>query len=149
MLLRGSGERRGRAYDLLAVTRGEHADSGVHGGRELVAFSEAAVVGRVEEIASARDGVRRVLGEEAVVDAAAVVGNFERMVRIADGTGIPLDRPVAMLTADMRAEIGIDAFASAANTPPVTGLQRVVGRLLRRMVPVVLRVMGIRRRTSP
>lgn len=30
------------------------------------------------------------MGVEAMVDAAAVASNFERMVRIADGTGIPL-----------------------------------------------------------
>jgi hypothetical protein len=30
------------------------------------------------------------MGVAAMVDAAAVASNFERMVRIADGTGIPL-----------------------------------------------------------
>ena len=50
----------------------------------------------------------------ALVDAAAVVGNFERMVRIADGTGIPLDKPVAMVSADMREELGLDAKSVAA-----------------------------------
>ena len=38
--------------------------------------------------------------------AAGVIGNFERMVRIADGTGIPLDRIVDAMTSDFRAEFG-------------------------------------------
>ena len=75
------------------------------------------------------------------MDAAAVIGNFERMVRIADGTGIPLDKPVAMITADMREELGIDRFATAVNTPTLNGFQRMLGRLMAGMMPVALRVL--------
>jgi hypothetical protein len=41
-------------------------------------------------IATTRGAVVEAMGVEAMVDAAAVAANFERMVRIADGTGIPL-----------------------------------------------------------
>ena len=46
------------------------------------------------------------------MDAAGVIGNFERMVRIADGTGIPLDRIVDALTSGFRGELGLDDLDS-------------------------------------
>ncbi len=48
------------------------------------------------------------LGVEALVDAAAVIGNFERMTRIADGTGIPLGDTLAAVTVDIREDLGLD-----------------------------------------
>ena len=118
--------------------------SGVPGGEALTAFAEAAVTGDEAAGGAARERVRSELGEAAMVDAAAVIGNFERMVRIADGTGIPLDRPVAMISAEMRDELGLDAFASASHTAPVRGLQRLVGRALFRVFPLVLRLFHTR-----
>ena len=111
-------------------------------GEALTAFAEAAVAGDEQVVSEARQRVRSELGEAALVDAAAVIGNFERMVRIADGTGIPLDKPVAMISADLREELGIDAYDGAAHTAPVRGLPRLLGRGLSRMLPAVLRVMS-------
>ena len=71
------------------MTAGGEA-AGVRGSAELTAFAEATVAGDPGAIASARAAVRTALGDEATVDAAAVIGNFQRMVRIADGCGIPL-----------------------------------------------------------
>lgn len=51
------------------------------------------------------------LGTDAFVDAAAVVANFNAIDRIADATCIPIDSERVELTADLRAELGIDAFA--------------------------------------
>ena len=99
------------------------------------------MTGEEAGLAEARERVASELGEAAMVDAAAVIGNFQRMVRIADGTGIPLDTPVAMISADMRADLGIDAYDGASNTAPVRGFQRLVGRGLSRMLPTVLRFM--------
>ncbi len=45
-----------------------------------------------------------------MVDAAGVIANFQRMVRIADGIGIRLDDPVMMLTADIRVDLGINDY---------------------------------------
>lgn len=119
-------------------------DSGVAAGDELVAFAEAAMVGSEADVRSARDGVRAALGDEAAVDVAAVIGNFERMVRIADGTGIPLDGPLALMTAEMSSEIGTDRFASAANTPKLNIFQRTLSRVVRLVMPLVFRVVGAR-----
>jgi len=126
-----SGELEGARYDLHAVTAGNAAASvGVPHERELVALAEAVVRGGETELAEARRAARAALGPEAFVAAAAVAGNFERMVRIADATGIPLDAPLDAISADMRAELGIDAFGSAANTPRVSAPRRLLGRAL-------------------
>jgi len=137
MLLRASGE----PIDLQAVTEGADVDSGLPGGAGLTALAEATVKGDEAAIRSARERVQAELGEAALVDAAAVAGNFERMVRIADGTGIPLDEPVAVISADLREDLGIDAFGGSENTAEVTGLRRLAGRGLSKMLPLVLRVM--------
>jgi len=59
------------------------------------------------------DAVQKSLGEAGVIGAAAIISTFQRMVRIADGTGIPLDNGLDLLSADLRDEIGINGFASA------------------------------------
>jgi len=118
--------------------------SGVPGGEALTALAEAAVGGDEQALRAARESVRRALGDEALVDAAAVVGNFERMVRIADGTGIPLDEPMAMITADMRAELSIDAYGGAERTGEIRGAKRLAGRLLSRVLPTAFKLLARR-----
>lgn len=142
MMLRVSTETKNQDVDLNAVMGRADGDVGVKGGAELTAFAEATVSGGNNAITAARQRLVDVLGAEATVDAAGVIGNFERMVRIADGTGIPLDTPVSLVSADMREEIGIDKFSTARNTPAVTGIRRLVGRVLRRMMPMLLRYMS-------
>ena len=139
MLLRASGEAQGERVELAGVT-GDAVPEGVRAGAELAAFAEAIVRGEAAPIAAAREAVVSALGEAAMVDAAAVAGNFQRMVRVADGTGIPLDKPVALVSADIREALGLDTFANAVHTPPVQGVQRLLGRGMARMLPLVLRV---------
>ena len=91
-------------------------ESGVEHGAVLLRFADAAV-GRAPDLAEAREALHAAMGADAVVDCAAVVANFQRMVRIADGCGIPLD-PVAIgASADFRERLGVHAYSSAANTP--------------------------------
>jgi hypothetical protein len=126
-----SGEIEGARYDLHAVTDAAAAGrSGVPHERELLALAETVVRGGEAAIASARAGAIAALGPAGFVEAAAVASNFERMVRIADATGIPLDAPLDAMTASMRADLGIDAFGSAANSPPLSVGRRALGRAL-------------------
>ncbi len=67
------------------------AKSGVAHEEILLALAEAMVNGNEETLSAARTRVLEELGPAPLVDAAAVASNFERMVRIADATGIPLD----------------------------------------------------------
>lgn len=85
---------------------------GVRGEAELNAFADA-VIGRDASLEAARAGVARVLGEAAMVDAAAVIAGFDAITRVADGSGIPLEDQKAAATADWRQALGIDAFWDA------------------------------------
>ncbi len=69
------------------------------------------------EIGRQRAALRAVLSPEAFVDAAAVIAAFNVVDRIADATGIPLDEMMRATSADLRAQLGLSRFGSAANTP--------------------------------
>jgi len=92
-----------------------------------------------EAIKSARQGVADQLGDEAMVDSAAVIANFQRMVRIADGTGIQLDTPVAVLTDGIRDNLGINAYGSVENTPGLNFAQKLLSKVLQPIIPIVIK----------
>ena len=79
------------------------------------------------------------MGDAEVVDAAAVIANFQRMVRIADGTGIPIDGPLDVLSADLRHELGINEFSSAEGRGKNGLLRRLAAPLMRLVAARVLR----------
>ncbi len=76
-------------------------------GPELVAFAEAIVTG-AETLGQSRAAVVEALGPEAMVDAAGVASNFERMVRVADATGIELGDLLEQASADVRSALGLE-----------------------------------------
>ena len=125
-----SSETSGAAADLRAVSDVSRA-SGVPHGEALLAFADALVGEDDARLESARKAVLEALGPAGLVDAAGVASNLERMVRIADGTGIPLEARVRLITGELRDELELDDFRSAANTPAPTPAQRLVGRALR------------------
>ncbi len=90
-------------------------DSGVEHGEVLLRYSDAAVR-HTPNLAEAREAVNAAMGPDAVVDCAATVANFQRMVRIADGCGIPLDSFSRRESEKWRDGLGIDGFRSRANT---------------------------------
>lgn len=115
-------------------------------GPALTAFAEALVQGDEAALAEARGRVLQALGPAGLVDAAAVASNFERMVRIADATGIPLDTPMAALTADLRDRLGLDRFASAAHTKRLGWFRLRAAAGLRGAMRAALRWSARRRR---
>ena len=80
-MLRASSQNSDEAIDLSLITSPGDAgsDGGVTHGNLLVAFADAVVGDDEGAIAPLRHRVRSELGEEQLVDAAAVVGNFQRM----------------------------------------------------------------------
>ena len=64
-----------------------------------------------------RAALRGVLSAESCVDAAAVIAAFNVVDRVADATGIPVEPELMMMSADVRQELNLTRFASAANTP--------------------------------
>jgi len=144
MLLRASGETMGDTPDLRAVNEGAAAAGGVAGGRALLTFTDAVIAQDAPAIQSARAELVRAVGAAGMVDAAAVIGNFERMNRIADAIGIPMDGPTAAVTLSIQEELGLRRFASASHSPDATRLQRLVGRFTRVLLPLVSRLMAQR-----
>ncbi len=137
-----SSEIKGDTVDLHAITDGKAAaESGVPHADVLVTFAEAVVVGDAKMIAAARRSLEKEVGPKGLVDAAAVVANFQRMVRVADATGIELDGVVDMLSEDMRVELGIDRMGSSVNTPEVGPLQAALRRALRPLALPAMKLM--------
>jgi hypothetical protein len=169
-MLRASIESEGGEVDLRSLADGSLAEgSSIVGAGALLGLVEATLSGGVpgigegpnrsdganvsnsagvSEIAKAGDRIRGELGSAALVDAAAIIGNFERMVRIADATGIPLDAPVNVGTESIRADLGIDQYESAAHTAAVRGWQRALGRAIDPLLRIVLRWRGSRSKSN-
>ena len=112
MLLRASGVTANRDYDLAAVTRG--GDIGVPSGRFLVEFAEAVLGENDTALSRIRAALLTALGPRGLVDAAAIVGLFDAIDRVADATGIPLEADKVVQSADIRATLGLDRFAVGA-----------------------------------
>lgn len=78
----------------------------------MIEFAEAVLGNDDTRLAAARKAILDTLGADAVVDSAGVAGLFNGIDRIADATGAPLEADKAEMTAALREEIGIDAFAA-------------------------------------
>ncbi len=109
----------------------------------LMKFAEAIALRDEDKLVQARDALAAEAGAAVVVDAAAVAGNFQRMVRIADSTGIPLDTRSAALSAGVRRQLNLGRFASAANTPKDGLKVRLLSVIAR---PLARRLLGKRNR---
>jgi len=112
-LLRASSEHHGTAVNLSALTDPEAAVSGVEHGSVLIAFAEAIVGDDDAVLAQVRQAVIEAMSPEALVDAAGVASNFERMVRIADATGIPLDERMDALSKEVREQLHLERFTAS------------------------------------
>lgn len=89
-MLRASATRTKRTVAIRSI-----ADPGIdpqlEWGRELLAFTDAAVNADAESMASARDALELVGGSDAVVRAAGCVGTFQMMNRLMDVLGVRAD----------------------------------------------------------
>ena len=80
---------------------------------ELVGFVDASCGGDSAAIDDARSALAAVTDDATVIDAAAVIANFEMMTRIADGTGTTQPEGRMDQLRDLTSEFGIDQFQSA------------------------------------
>ena len=103
-MLRVSALYNETEVDLQAVNgNAGSAAVGVEFGPELMRFAESL---------AARDDA----GPAVLVDAAGVAANFQRMVRIADAIGIPVDERFGDMGRQVRAELDLERFPSARNS---------------------------------
>lgn len=122
-LLRASSDAIGLDVDLAATIgkggdAGEDPDGGgVPAGGLLVAFTEAIVRAEFDDLERLRTELIAEVGPDGAAHAAATVSAFSGLVRVADGTGIPIDDGLAAVSIDARAELGLADYAGAANSP--------------------------------
>lgn len=114
MLLRASSDAVGAQVDLNATVE-DAADGGVEHGGVLTAFAEA-VVRVADGLDAARARVLQTLGPERFVEAAATIGIFNGLVRVADSTGIPSDAMTLERTADIRGQLGFNRWGGARSS---------------------------------
>lgn len=93
----------------------ESAAKGITFGAELMDFAEAVAV-RDTNIEHSRNNLLQAAGPAVLVDAAGVAANFQRMTRIADAIGIPVDDMQSELGQSVRQDLALERFASAQNT---------------------------------
>lgn len=106
-MLRASCEAAGeRAH--LGVINDRSIDPGIVGGRQLTDLVEAAF-GRAD-IATATGAVRDIGGSDALVDAVAVIANFEMMNRVAEAIGMPVGPGMRTRSAELRHEADLDRY---------------------------------------
>ncbi len=118
MMLSLSANMTETAIDLQMVNGSPASDSqGMPFAGELAGFAEAIAERDTARISRTRDELSKIAGEAVMVDAAAVAANFQRMVRIADSMGIPIDEKNIEVGAGVRQELDLSRFASAQNTP--------------------------------
>ena len=145
-MLRASIEFSGSDANVDGIAKGAQAgDQGIEHGQRLTAFVDAALGDDPALLKSARDALRAAGGAELLIDAAGVIGNFERMVRIADGAGIPLDEMAALISGDLQERLGLDRFESRRLSTG-RGIGRRLGPLLRPVIHAALRFTGKRSR---
>ena len=102
------------------------AARGIEFGAELMRFAEAVARRDPMALPAARAALLQSAGPAVLVDAAGVAASFQRMVRIADSIGIPVDNLDSDLSREVRAALRLERFHSAQNTPGA-GAQRFAG----------------------
>lgn len=126
--------------DLQMINGDETATAGgVEFARELMKFAEAVASRDEPALAQAREALLQAAGNDVLVDAAGVAANFQRMVRIADATGIPLDERNLVLGTNIRESLDLGRFGSAGNSRAITWRDRLRAIVLRPVAKMVLR----------
>ena len=117
-MLRASAQATSTEVDIQAVNGDAgSAAIGIEFGPELMRFAES-VARRSADLPERRRKLLEVAGPAVLVDAAGVAANFQRMVRIADATGIPLDSTAAEASCELRAQLHLERFPTARHSLP-------------------------------
>jgi len=106
-MLRASSEAADAPLDPRAITD-PSVDPLLVGGNDLIGFVDAVVGGG--DLEGTRESLEKALGPASVVDASAVIANFEMMNRIAEGTGMPVGKGSLARTEEWRSLVGLDRY---------------------------------------
>lgn len=103
-MLRASCSANGIEFQLASVTD-SNLGNGVAHYHELINFADALLQG--ESLDSVREKLLSVVGDDGVVRAAAVIGNFQMMNRALDTLGAQLGRELTPELIAMADELGL------------------------------------------
>ena len=116
-MLRVSTKQTERDIDIQVINGQPDEVADVAFANELTTFAEALASFDEAALAEARHALLVAAGPSVLVDAAGVAGNFQRMVRIADSMGIPVDQPTEnKISNQVRRELDLFRFRSAENS---------------------------------
>lgn len=139
-MLRESIEHEGESIDLEGLTDPSCTKiNGIDHSEALLLYSNAFMSDDENELTKCRDRLVEELGVACMVDAAGVASNFQRMVRIADATGIPLEGPVVMMEEDLIEQLGTDKYVSASNTKSISWFHRLLFKIV--VIPQIKKLM--------
>ena len=113
MLLRASGDRNNESYNLDSVTSEGISDAGVNNGAFLMELAAAVYAQDADVLADIRTRGVKLLGERGLAEAMGIASGFNGITKVANGTGLPLDKSTADITGEMRTETGIDEYSEA------------------------------------
>ena len=115
-MLRASAMTTETEIDIQGINGdGSAAGVGLEHGEALMQFAEGVATRDQAALDSARQRLLDEAGSEVLVDAAGVAANFQRMVRIADSIGIPVDDMESELGRSVRDDLGLERFLQTAN----------------------------------
>jgi hypothetical protein len=116
MALSSNAQAKEQEIDISRVRSSDDDDGGIAYGRRLSEFVDAFMTRDPDQLANARNMLVETMGADGMVEAASVAGNFQRMVRIADSIGIPIDESRVEMSEELREQLGLNEFHSAQNT---------------------------------
>ena len=126
-MLRESVKLSGGSIDFDGLTDPSCTEiRGVPNSHELLQFTNACLGDDAAALAATRQALVDKMGSGALVDTVGVISNFQRMVRIADATGIPSDDAMLVMSEDLREQLGINRYVSAANSEQPLFFQRLL-----------------------
>jgi len=110
-MLRVSANKTASDIDITMIMGVEsEVDSDIKFANELMQFAGALASRDENSLEAARDELIKQAGPKVLVDAAGVAANFQRMVRIADATGIPVDSNDNEISNKVRADLDLYQF---------------------------------------
>ena len=108
-MLRVSVSQSSLQVDLSGLRTGDsQALDAIPNARTLIRLADAFMDREPDHLANIRDEAASVIGELGVIEAIGVAANFQRMVRIASGTGIPIDEPDPKFGTAVRAALNLN-----------------------------------------
>ena len=114
-MLRASVKQNQLTVNLKAMTD-RSLDLGLENGAVLLAFADACLGTDISKLNQARANLVEKMGEGALVQAAAIAGNFAMNDTAANAIGIPMESMFLGDSEDYRHELGINDFQSAQNS---------------------------------